>query len=154
MDAKEIVITKPTSEADYEAAARLMSENEPWKTFGRTYEYSLKKAHNTEDELYMVKEGDQVLGCALLQMHGQLKGFIRSIVVDKSARNRGIGSKLLDFIEKRVFKDTDNVFLFVSSFNGDAKRLYLKLGYQEIGPFKDYIVPGYDEILLRKTKPK
>jgi ribosomal protein S18 acetylase RimI-like enzyme len=40
----------------------------------------------------------------------------------------------------------------VSSFNGDALRLYLRLGYEVIGELKDYLVRGHSEILLRKSK--
>ena len=39
----------------------------------------------------------------------------------------------------------------VSSFNTEAQKLYLRLGYEIVGELKDYIVAGYSEILLRKT---
>ena len=39
----------------------------------------------------------------------------------------------------------------VSSFNQDAQRLYLRLGYELVGELKNYIVAGYSESLLRKT---
>ena len=39
----------------------------------------------------------------------------------------------------------------VSSFNGGARRLYERLGYEVVGELTDYIVQGHSEILLRKT---
>jgi ribosomal protein S18 acetylase RimI-like enzyme len=39
----------------------------------------------------------------------------------------------------------------VSSFNKKAQQLYRRLGYKKIGVLKNFIVPGHDEILLRKT---
>lgn len=43
------------------------------------------------------------------------------------------------------------MFMCVSSFNIAARRLYDRLGYQVVGTLHGYIVPEYDEILLRKT---
>jgi ribosomal protein S18 acetylase RimI-like enzyme len=40
----------------------------------------------------------------------------------------------------------------VSSFNHGARRLYERLGYHVVGELTDYIVEGYSEILLRKTR--
>jgi ribosomal protein S18 acetylase RimI-like enzyme len=55
------------------------------------------------------------------------------------------------FAEKRILNVTPNVFICVSSFNPNAKRLYERLGYQVVGELKDYLVSGHSEILLRKT---
>jgi len=56
------------------------------------------------------------------------------------------------YAEERIFLETPNVFLLVSSFNTGARNLYQRLGYEEIGEFKDFIVRGHSEILMRKTK--
>jgi ribosomal protein S18 acetylase RimI-like enzyme len=58
---------------------------------------------------------------------------------------------MMEFIEDRIFKISKNVFLCVSSFNKEARKFYLKHGYQNVGLLKDYIVKGHDEILMRKT---
>jgi ribosomal protein S18 acetylase RimI-like enzyme len=39
----------------------------------------------------------------------------------------------------------------VSDFNTQARAFYQKLGYQEIGPLPNLLIPGSAEILLRKT---
>ena len=44
------------------------------------------------------------------------------------------------------------MFMCVSSFNQDARRLYERLGYHEVGELTNYIVEGHSEILLRKTR--
>jgi ribosomal protein S18 acetylase RimI-like enzyme len=58
---------------------------------------------------------------------------------------------LLEFAEERIFRESPNVFLFCSSFNHDAMRLYHRLGYERIGEIKDFVIAGAGEILLRKT---
>lgn len=50
-----------------------------------------------------------------------------------------------------ILRESPNVFMCVSSFNQDARRLYQRLGYQVVGELTDYIVRGHSEILLRKT---
>jgi RimJ/RimL family protein N-acetyltransferase len=39
----------------------------------------------------------------------------------------------------------------VSSFNSGARRLYERLGYEEVGELRDWIISDHSEILLRKT---
>ena len=66
-------------------------------------------------------------------------------------RNRGIGTNLIRFAEKRILREAPNVFICVSSFNKGAERLYRRLGYEVVGELRDYVVAGHSETLLRKT---
>ena len=66
-------------------------------------------------------------------------------------RGQGIGSRLLDFAEKRIFRETPNAFICASSFNSQVQRLYQRLGYEVVGDLKDYMVAGHSEILYRKS---
>lgn len=151
MKDKKLYIQRAIHETDFERSAYLLSHNEPWVTLGRTYEYSLAKVKDAAGELYVAREDDRVIGCLLLQMHGELKGFIRSFCVDPSCQSLGLGAKMLRMIEERIFVEAPNVFVFAASFNEGAKRFYEKNGYQPIGVFKDYVARSADEILFRKT---
>jgi ribosomal protein S18 acetylase RimI-like enzyme len=72
--------------------------------------------------------------------------------VAPEARGQGLGTELLRWAEARVFGEQPNLFLCVSSFNPDARRLYERLGYQTVGVLEDFLVAGLDEILMRKTR--
>jgi ribosomal protein S18 acetylase RimI-like enzyme len=111
----------------------------------------MAKVRDHESELYVARLDEQIVGCLLLEMHGQLKGFIRAICVDPAFQGRSIGTRMIGLIEKRVFKTSPNLFIMVSSFNLGAKKLYERLGFLEVGLFKDYVVKGSDEFLLRKS---
>lgn len=63
-----------------------------------------------------------------------------------------MGTALLSWAERRIHRESPNVFLCVSSFNVAAQRLYERLGYETVGRFADFIVQGHDELLLRKTR--
>jgi len=128
-----------------------MVHHEPWVTLRRTYEDSIKMLNDPAREVYVALAQGQVVGFLILQMHGAFVGYIQTVGVMPDWRNRGIGSRLIQFAEERIFRETPNVFICVSSFNSHAQRLYERLGYAVIGELKDYIVSGHSEILLRKT---
>jgi [ribosomal protein S18]-alanine N-acetyltransferase len=96
-------------------------------------------------------ETETVAAFLILNMTGAFVGYIQTVCVAPEWRGRGLGAILIRFAEERIFRETPNVFMSVSSFNTDAQRLYERLGYQRIGELTDYIVAGYSEILLRKT---
>ena len=59
---------------------------------------------------------------------------------------------LIRWAETRIARDSPNVFICVSSFNPNARRLYERLGFEPVGVLRNLIVSGHDEILLRKTR--
>jgi [ribosomal protein S18]-alanine N-acetyltransferase len=138
---------------DAEAArcAHLMATSEPWLTLGRNYDAAFALLRDSSRESYVAVMDGEVAGFVLLLMTGALVGYIQTVCVAPEHRGRGLGSRLVAFAEERIFRDSPNVFLCVSSFNPRARDLYLRLGYQEVGELADFIVPGHSEILLRKT---
>lgn len=134
-----------------EKCARLMASSEPWTTLRRTYEGSMKMLSDPSREVYLAVVKDDIVGFIVLIMSGALVGYIQTVAVMPQWRNKGIGSRLLEFAEEKIFSKAPNVFMCVSSFNKKAQRLYKRLGYEVIGELKDYIVPGHSEILLRKS---
>ncbi len=146
-----VEITRLQSAGEAEKCARLMANSEPWITLRRTYEGSLKMLSDPSREVYLAVVKDEIVGFIVLIMSGALVGYIQTVAVMPEWRNQGIGSRLLKFAEDRIFSQAPNVFMCVSSFNKKAQGLYQRLGYEEIGELKDYIVPGHSEMLLRKS---
>ncbi|MDQ5822983.1 MAG: GNAT family N-acetyltransferase [Chloroflexota bacterium] len=136
---------------EIETCARMMAESEPWKTLGRDYNASVTTLSDPFKEVYVAVQGDDIVGFVILNMRGAFVGYIQTLCVAPELRGQGTGSILLRFAEERIFSDSPNVFMCVSSFNKGAQRLYERLGYQVVGELTDYIVEGHSEILLRKT---
>jgi predicted GNAT family acetyltransferase len=134
-----------------EWCARTMAASEPWRTLERGYEESLALVRDAARETWVARRAGALVGFAVLQMKGAFVGYVQTVCVAPEVRGAGIGSRLLAFVERRIFRESPNVFLCVSSFNGDARRLYDRLGYEPVGELRDYIVPGHSELLLRKT---
>ena len=131
--------------------AEMMCSTEPWITIGRTFDESLARVQDPTREVYVAADDDQLLGFIILNMRGAFVGYIQAVCVDEGARGRGVGTRLLEFAERRILSDTPNVFLCVSSFNPRARALYERLGYELIGELKNYLIDGASEFLMRKT---
>ena len=136
---------------EFKTCARMMAESEPWITLQRDYAASLRNLSSFEKETHVAVQVDEIIGFIVLNLHGGFVGYLQSICVAPAWRNRGIGRRLIEFAEERVFREYPNLFICVSSFNPGALRLYGMLGYEIVGELKNYIIEGQSEILLRKT---
>jgi [ribosomal protein S18]-alanine N-acetyltransferase len=139
------------SEAEAQWCARLMSSSEPWLTLGRSYAESLERMKDTTRERYVAKLGAVLAGFVILNLKGAFIGYIQTVCVSPEFRNHGLGTRLVQFAEKRIFQESPNVFICVSSFNHGARKLYEQMGYRMVGALMDYVVRGHSEFLLRKT---
>jgi ribosomal protein S18 acetylase RimI-like enzyme len=146
-----IQIKRLETKEEIEVCARMMANLEPWITLGRDYEASVETLSVPSKEVYLAMMEGQIVGFTILNLQGGFVGYLQTLCVALEWRNKGIGSQLMAFAEQRIFKETPNVFICVSSFNPRALKLYKQLGYEEIGELKDYIISGHSEILLRKT---
>lgn len=147
----DVEIRELDRESETDACARLMAGSEPWITLRRSYEESVRILRDPSREVYVAVVGEEVVGFTILRMTGAFIGYIQTVAVEPDWRGRGIGSRLIRFAEEWIFRQTPNVFINVSSFNPDARRLYERLGFQVVGELHDYIVAGHSEILMRKT---
>ena len=131
--------------------ARMMAASEPWITLKRGYEESLAILEDSTREVHVALGDGQLRGFLILSMSGAFAGYIQTVCVAPQARSRGIGTQLVRFAEARIFRESPNVFLCVSSFNARARALYRRLGYARVGELTDYLVPGHSEAIFRKT---
>jgi len=146
-----VTIRPLESEAEAQWCARLMSSSEPWLTLGRSYQESLDRMRDETRERYVAKLGSVLAGFLVVNMRGAFVGYIQSVCVSPEFRGRGIGTRLVEFAEQRIFPESPNVFICVSSFNHEARKLYEQMGYKMVGALIDYVARGHSEFLLRKT---
>ncbi len=146
-----ITIRRLDGEDEIAICARMMADSEPWITLGRGYDACYQTIADPIKEVTVAIVDAQIAGFLILNMSGGFVGYIQSICVAPHRRGRGIGTHLIQHVEKRIFSETPNAFICVSSFNPDARRLYEDLGYQLVGELHDYVVQGYSEFLLRKS---
>jgi ribosomal protein S18 acetylase RimI-like enzyme len=152
----DLTIRPLSGDAEARACAEMMASSDPWLRLGRTFDESYRIVCDPAREVYVALDATSdvpalVVGFTILIMQGAFVGYIQSVGVHPEHRGRGIGTALMRFAERRIFRDQPNVFICVSSFNPSARRLYERLGYHVVGELTDFIVRGHSEILMRKT---
>ena len=105
----------------------------------------------TKERYVALTEDGRPAGFVIVNMAGAFVGYIQTVCVAADMRGQGVGARLLRFAEERVYRDSPNVFMCVSSFNDRARKLYERVGYQVVGELTDYLVRGHSEILMRKS---
>ena len=100
-------------------------------------------------------EGGECLGFIWFVLRGAFHSFpyLHIVAVKEAFRGRGIGRKLLHFFEETVFADASKVFLVVADFNPEARRLYERLGYKQVGAIPGLYKDGVTEYLMMKINP-
>ncbi len=129
-----------------------MANTDPWITLGRGYDACARMIQDSTREVYVAEDESGVAGFIVLCMVGAFVGYIQTVLVAPNQQGQGIGSKLVAYAEDRIFSESPNAFLCVSSFNSAARRLYERLGYRYVGELNDYLVVGHSELLFRKTR--
>lgn len=108
-----------------------------------------------KEEIYIAMDSNQnYKGFMWIILDGIFHSFpyLHIVAVKQESRNQGIGKKLLKFFEDSCLKDYSKVFLVVADFNPDAKRLYEKNGYIQVGNIPSLYVEGITEQLMMKSR--
>lgn len=150
--AEKLKISRTASVKDLRAAARRMAASDPWLKLGLDARRCFKSLAAPYRETYSASSGGVHAGHVTINMNGLLRGYIQVLFVAEGRRGRGVGEGLMRFAEKKIFRDSPNVFLCVSSFNKGAIRFYRGLGYRKAGLLENFLAKGHDEILMRKTR--
>lgn len=139
-------------ESEARFCADFIAASDPWVTLGMSSAQMLPKLTNPAREVWVATSGEKIAGVMILDLAGLLAGYIQILAVHPDFRCRGIGTEMMLWAEEKIFRQSPNVFLCVSSFNIHAQKLYERLGFQKVGEFPDFLVEGHSEILMRKTR--
>lgn len=102
--------------------------------------------HMNEDLFIVAMDDDNIIGYTVgeVQVMGRKEaprkaGHVLNIAVCRENQCRGVGTMLLDEIEKRFSDREANIaYLEVRESNSIAQRLYLERGYEYVRTSKDY----------------
>lgn len=148
----DLVIRPLRDAAEARFCAHFMAVSEPWITLGLTEEQAFQRLTDPAREVHAAMLENQTVGALILHLSGPLNGYIQTIAVHPDWRQRGLGTQMMDFAEERIFRQSPNVFLCVSSFNLRAQKFYEARGYRRTGELPDFLAKGCTEILMRKTQ--
>jgi [ribosomal protein S18]-alanine N-acetyltransferase len=150
-DLDSLTIEPTTDPVLYDRFAAMMANSDPWMTLGMDAAACRAGFQGPCKEIFVATLKNEPAGLAILQVCGSFNGYIQILFVAEAFRGRGFGKRLLAFCEERILQHSPNVFICVSTFNTRALRLYEKSGFTPVGKLTDFVKPGYDEWLLRKT---
>lgn len=99
----------------------------------------------------MADDQDQVIGYTCYGLAPMTQGTfdLYWIAVDPDSQEKGVGSKLLGFLEKRVKAEGGRMILADTSTIPQyekTRKFYLKNGFQEVARIRDYYHLGNDRI--------
>lgn len=98
-------------------------------------QFDLSQSFKDEKELqsrFLILQGEQVVGHLFLR-HNKEYDEVVSIGILPPFRNLGVGSYLIKKIKDEAMKNHRGLKLKVAWYNNDAKRLYERLGFREVG---------------------
>lgn len=148
------VVVRPLEDPDVDSVNELLRTHRPWTAYETDFELSAPELRDPGEVRVGTVEGD-FAGFVWWLPTGAFdrSGYLKLLGVHRSHQSAGVGTALMDAAESDVFEDHDvsDLFLLVSGFNDGARRFYEERGYVEVGPIEDYVEPGIDEVLLRKT---
>jgi ribosomal protein S18 acetylase RimI-like enzyme len=140
---------------DQETAGRIaarIARMDPWLTLD--YSQGLLSAYLRDDKpdrlLYLIQAGGKSLGALTIRYPWLRGAYVELLAVFPECQGGGVGSAAIRFVEARFRGLAANLWLLVSSFNERAQRFYRRNGFHPIGTIEDFMVPGRDEILMRK----
>lgn len=128
---------------------------------GRFYFPNKEKAEEAINEfmftdffLVAVDDKDQFAGFICYLPTGAFHAFpyLHLLVTSSKMRGKGVGSKMMDIFEDRVFEQKDKLFLVVADFNQKGIEFYRKRGFLEVGIIPSLYRRGINEHLLMKTR--
>ncbi len=103
----------------------------------------------------MADDQDQVIGYICYGSTPMTQGTfdLYWIAVDPDSQEKGVGSKLLGFLEKRVRTEGGRLILADTSTVPQyekTRKFYLKNGFEEVAVIRDYYYPGNDRVTFCK----
>ena len=127
----------------------------PWNTHHYTSQalrrYLLRQ--DTSLQRYAITVQEKLIGAVCIR-YPWLRGTCLELIgLEAASQGKGVGCALLRWIERETQMEAQNVWIVVSAFNTKARVFYERQGFLIIGTLKDFVQPGYDEILLRKMLP-
>ncbi len=151
-----IAISRANESHLYDCVAALADSE-----LGRIYFASEEKALASiaeglarEEVFVALDDAGECLGFIWFVLGGAFHSFpyLHVIAVKAAHRGKGVGRELLRFFEDGVFENSSKAFLVVADFNPDARRLYERLGWRQVGAIPGLYREGVTEYLMMKSK--
>ncbi|MBC8495607.1 GNAT family N-acetyltransferase [archaeon] len=118
-------------------------------------EWLSKKIEKGEEEFYLYKEGEEILGAVGWKKYfegGKNTCEITYLSVKKTDHSRGIGTQLLKYVEGKIRSSGFHTICLTTSqaHNEQAINFYQKHGYANYGVIENHHREGVHSIIMKK----
>jgi len=100
---------------------------------------------------FIVEEQGEHVGVVCIRVPWLRGPYLELLAVFPHAQGRGMGNRLLTWMEQEARHSASNLWTVTSEFNTRARRFYQAAGFVEVAPLPDLVTSGYNELLLRKS---
>lgn len=97
-----------------------------------------------------VEVGDTVAGVVGLRLELLRGPYLQFLGILPAYQRLGLGSMILDWMEREAGEAARNLWVCAADFNGGALRFYERHGFKRVATLDGLVQDGRDEILLRK----
>jgi ribosomal protein S18 acetylase RimI-like enzyme len=140
--------------ADAGPVAEILTAMDPWRTLAYPLQDLTQYLLRPDPALFrfVVFINSDRAGVVCIRYPWLLGAYLELLAVFPGYQRKGIGEKIMRWLQTETFEVSKNVWSLVSEFNASARSFYEKLGFTEVAAFKDLVRQGYNEILLRLPK--
>jgi len=123
---------------DYPDIKAILEDVDFFDEFWDSEQNYFSMVKNSPHAIQVVLADKKVVGSIVLNSHGDEVTFFYRFAIKKEFRNKGIGSKLLEKVEKLAKeRGAKSVAFYVNDSKEDLKEYYKRRGYQTSG--KKYV---------------
>ncbi len=87
----------------------------------------------SDGQVIVCMEGEKHSGCLRFGFGWDMFPFLNFIIVEKDARRKGIGRKLMEFWEREMKAKGHKLVMTSTDVDEEAQHFYRKLGYRDSG---------------------
>src|SRR6185503_7404872 len=147
------IIRRNAAMSEISLCARLMASTAPWDELFFTEEQCFENLSDPGLVIHVAAVDNSIVGFIATRATGvEGEPLLEYICVKPQYRSMGVGTKMIRYVEEKVFPDEDNIYLFVSDINPRAIALYKRVGYEQVGELKNYNLWGQTEYIFRKFR--
>jgi ribosomal protein S18 acetylase RimI-like enzyme len=131
---EEVVLREFRLPGDYAEVIELWEHAGPGIHVRRSDQIEeLSKKLTRDPDLFLIAEaGGKIIGTVMGGFDGR-RGMVYHLAVEETLRNKGIGAKLMEELERRLkAKGCIRSYLMVTTDNQDAIHFYQKRGWEEM----------------------
>ena len=105
--------------------------------------------NNARGQIWLAERGDRLVGCSAIALRDNDRGQLRWVLVDPSARGRGIGKHLVNAAMNYCREEgCESVFLETTDGLPESQALYEKLGFAVISETVEELWDGPRPLII------